>query len=116
MTMKIATLVLPALLLAGPAMAVEHSIGELQSSCISQEASLRLACTSYIEGVFDMMLMNGDLLEDNSLAVCNTEEKLWQGVLVQVFLRWADSHRQLWGLSRATGVIEALSEAYHCKP
>jgi hypothetical protein len=93
--MKTAMLAPLALLLAGPAVAVEdYSTGTLQSWCTSQDVGLRLACKSYIKGVFDVMQPIGEpgQMEDRSLfAVCTGNAFELQRIKPQISSSWSFS-------------------------
>jgi hypothetical protein len=93
-----------ALLLAGPAWAIDGTTtGELRSLCSTH----RLYCLGFIAGVFE--------LAQHEKVIC-PQLDVSGGAAVQIFLNWADQNPKFWGMTRREGTLAALSAAFPCKP
>jgi hypothetical protein len=84
-------------------------------------------CIGYINGVGDMMGINGMLHVDPTPAaklaeelipfsMCSTEQNLPSvGAQVQAFVNWATKHPEKWTSEPYVGVISALRETWPCR-
>jgi Rap1a immunity proteins len=115
-------------LLTAPARATpDLTTGALRTDCSSEDVAPMLHCFSYINALFELMMLNGSTMQnkfaDNmdvqvaltSSSVCYTDPIISPRELVQVFLNWADKNPEKWTLPRVVGVTDALREQWPCK-
>jgi hypothetical protein len=81
-----------------------------------------VVCIGFLSGVAEMMIANGELaktLVDNRdrasvlrFSACTKRASF--GEMLQVFLKWAQKHPEMWSEPRTVGAMEAFSEKWPC--
>jgi hypothetical protein len=101
----------------------------LYALCKSPNSVDNLRCGEYLGGVSDIMSLSGtgSELPDYSaaqrsalkvLGLCfpaSEANGVTVGVLVQVFINWAEKHPTQWNIHRSFGAAAAFQEAWPCK-
>jgi Rap1a immunity proteins len=81
-----------------------------------------VVCIGFLSGVAEMMIANGELaktlVDDRDrrsvLKFSACTKKASFGEMLQVFLKWAQKHPEMWNEPRSVGAMEAFSEKWPC--
>ena len=77
-------------------------------------------CSGYVAGVSETMTVNGEAVQQQSIAVKNIptlcgSNKATFKELVQVFKNWAQAHPENWSKPAIVGVMLALQGSWPCE-
>jgi hypothetical protein len=105
----------------------KDDVQELYKACkvragVSTAPPEAVVCIGFLSGVAEMMIANGELaktLADNRdrasvLKFSACTKKASFGEMLQVFLKWAQKHPEMWSEPRTVGAMEAFSEKWPC--
>jgi hypothetical protein len=81
-----------------------------------------VVCIGFLSGVAEMMIANAELaktlVDDRDrrsvLKFSACTKKASFGEMLQVFLKWAQKHPEMWNEPRSVGAMEAFSEKWPC--